>query len=73
MSTTTAESGRPTPGSKMAARVIRTVEEYRAAMREMEKLQRSPLGTPETEGLQDLVEAILDYESRHASNGAALH
>lgn len=57
----------------MPARVIRTVEEYRAALREMDRLQRAPLGTPETEGLQNLVEAILDYESRHANNGASLH
>jgi hypothetical protein len=30
----------------------------------LEVLQKAPLGTAETEGLQDLVEAILDYEAK---------
>jgi hypothetical protein len=54
-------------------RVIRTLEEYRSALREMDRLQCAPLGTPETEGLQDLIEAILDYEGRHVRDGASLH
>jgi hypothetical protein len=37
--------------------------EYRRALRELEVLQRAPLGTAQTEGLQDLIEAILEYEA----------
>lgn len=54
-------------------RVIRSLEEYRAALREMDRLQCVPLGTPETEGLQDLIEAILDYEGSHGQDGTSLH
>jgi hypothetical protein len=43
---------------------IRTGAEYRKALKELEVLQRAPLGTEQTEGLQDLVEAILEYEAR---------
>ncbi len=42
---------------------IGTAAEYRQALRELEVLKRAPLGTDQTEGLQDLIEAILDYEA----------
>jgi hypothetical protein len=44
---------------------IMTEAEYRKATKELKVLQRAPLGTPETEGLQELIEAILDYEEKH--------
>jgi hypothetical protein len=43
---------------------IETEADYRRAIQELKLLQRAPLGTPETEGLQDLIEAILDYEEK---------
>lgn len=46
---------------------IATDQEYRAAVIEVEQLLHAPLGTPATEGLQELVEAILDYEERLGS------
>jgi hypothetical protein len=42
---------------------ILTKAEYRKALEELEVLQKAPLGTDRTEGLQDLIEAILDYEA----------
>jgi hypothetical protein len=39
--------------------------EYTAALARFEALQGRPLGTPETAGLDDLTEAIDNYESRH--------
>lgn len=54
-------------------RMIRSVDDYRAALREAEELQRAPLGTPATAGLQELIEAIIDYESRYGAQGAVLH
>lgn len=49
-----------------AGPVIRSEEEYSGALRRLAQLERVALGTPETEGLQDLIEAILDYEQNHA-------
>jgi hypothetical protein len=43
---------------------IRTGAEYIKAVEELKVLQKAPLGTEQTEGLQDLVEAILEYEAR---------
>jgi hypothetical protein len=43
---------------------IETAAEYERALEVLEVLQKAPLGTTETEGLQDLVEAILDYEAK---------
>lgn len=45
---------------------IETDQEYQKALAELEVLQKQPLGTPATEGLQDLIEAILDYEQQQA-------
>ena len=42
--------------------------EYRKAVKELEVLQKEPLGTPATEGLQDLIEAILDYEQQQGNS-----
>ncbi len=42
---------------------IETDADYRKALAELEVLQKAPLGTDQTEGLQDLVEAILEYEA----------
>jgi hypothetical protein len=41
---------------------IETEAEYRQALNDLEVLKNVPLGTDQTEGLQDLIEAILDYE-----------
>jgi len=43
---------------------IATAAEYQRALELLAVLQKAPLGTAETEGLQDLVEAILDYEAK---------
>jgi hypothetical protein len=43
---------------------IETAAEYDKALELLAVLQKAPLGTAETEGLQDLVEAILDYEAK---------
>jgi hypothetical protein len=43
---------------------IETAAEYERALEVLAVLQKAPLGTDETEGLQDLVEAILDYEAK---------
>jgi len=43
---------------------IRTDPEYHQALRNLEVLKKAPLGTDQTEGLQDLIEAILDYEAK---------
>ncbi len=43
---------------------IVTAAEYQRALEVLAVLQKAPLGTAETEGLQDLVEAILDYEAK---------
>ncbi len=37
--------------------------------RNLEVLQKAPLGTDQTEGLQDLIEAILEYEANHSPRG----
>jgi hypothetical protein len=42
---------------------IGTDAEYRRALKELEVLQKAPLGTDQTEGLQDLIEAIFEYEA----------
>ncbi len=50
----------------MSAKIpIETAAEYERALDVLVVLQKAPLGTAETEGLQDLVEAILDYEAKH--------
>jgi hypothetical protein len=50
---------------------IETDAEYRQALMELEALQKAPLGTNRTEGLQDLIEAILEYEdNRGRMDGA---
>ena len=43
---------------------IETAAEYERALEVLAVLQKAPLGTDETERLQDLVEAILDYEAK---------
>jgi hypothetical protein len=43
---------------------IETATDYERALQVLAVLQKAPLGTEETEGLQDLVEAILDYEAK---------
>ncbi len=49
----------------LSARIpIETVADYERALEVLVVLQKAPLGTAETEGLQDLVEAILDYEAK---------
>lgn len=53
---------RPT-GTGTAVR-IGTDAEYHQALRKLEVLKKAPLGTDLTEGLQDLIEAILDYEAK---------
>jgi hypothetical protein len=40
-------------------------DEYKAAIDRLRILSREPLGTPQTEGMQTLIDAILDYEARH--------
>lgn len=47
---------------------IANEQEYRKALEELEVLQKQPLGTPATEGLQDLIEAILDYEQQRTKS-----
>jgi hypothetical protein len=44
---------------------ISTIAEYEQAVIVLERLQKAPLGTDQTEGLQDLIEAILDFEEVH--------
>jgi hypothetical protein len=64
---------RPCPKGTTTPVPIRTGAEYRKALEELEVLQRAPLGTEQTEGLQDLVEAILEYEAargRMEGNGS---
>jgi len=39
--------------------------EYLAALEQLKILSRAPLGTPNTAGVQKLIDAILDYEARH--------
>lgn len=56
--------GRRPPG---VVRRIRSQAEYAAAVARLEWLQGMPLGTPATEGLQALAEAILEYEERAAA------
>ena len=53
-----------------AVRRIRSKAEYAAALARLEWLQGQPLGTPATEGLQALAEAILEYEERTAARRA---
>ncbi len=48
---------------------IETEAEYRQALKDLEVLQKAPLGTDQTEGLQDLIEAILEYEANHSPRG----
>ncbi len=49
----------------MSARLpIETAADYERALEVLVVLQKAPLGTAETEGLQELVEAILDYEAK---------
>lgn len=48
---------------------LQTDVDYEAALRELLRLQDKPLGTRPTERLQDLVDAILNYEERHRPNG----
>jgi hypothetical protein len=52
------------PRRAAAAVAIGTDGEYFQALKELEVLQKAPLGTDQTEGLQDLIEAILEYEGR---------
>ncbi len=51
------------PGRTRTAVPIGTAAEYRQALRQLEVLKKAPLGTDQTEGLQDLIEAVLDYEA----------
>ena len=50
---------------------LETEEDYAAALRELDRLGDLPLGTPATEHLQDLIDAIFAYEEavRTRSNG----
>ena len=41
--------------------------QYNAAIKQLEILSKAPLGTPRTEGVQKLIDAILEYEARHGS------
>jgi hypothetical protein len=52
-------------GGTSTAVLIGTDADYRQALRDLEVLKRAPLGTDQTEGLQDLIEAILEYEEKH--------
>jgi hypothetical protein len=52
------------PKGECAKIPIETEAEYERALEVLAVLQKAPLGTAETEGLQDLVEAILDYETK---------
>ncbi len=51
------------PRATRTAVPIGTDAEYRQALKDLEVLKKAPLGTDKTEGLQDLIEAILDYEA----------
>ena len=44
---------------------IWTISEYLRAVEVLDQLQKAPLGTGQTEGLQELIEAILQYEEVH--------
>jgi len=44
---------------------ILTAGEYELALSVLARLQHAPLGTERTEGLQDLIEAILEFEEAH--------
>lgn len=37
-----------------------------AALEKLKILSREPLGTPSTELVEELIDAILEYETRHA-------
>jgi hypothetical protein len=52
------------PGKTRPSVPIGTDAEYRQALRDLEVLKKAPLGTDQTEGLQDLIEAILEYEEK---------
>jgi hypothetical protein len=52
------------PKRACAKTPIETAAEYERALEVLAVVQKAPLGTDETEGLQDLVEAILDYEAK---------
>ena len=47
---------------------IGNMEEYNAAIERLEILSKEPLGTSRTQGVQKLIDAILDYETRHGSD-----
>lgn len=51
-------------------RTLRDASSYQRALEELEALQALPLGTAATEGLQDLIEAILDYEEKYGAAAA---
>ncbi len=57
-------SHRRRPSGTRTAVPIGTDAESRQALRDLEVLKKAPLGTNQTEGLQDLIEAILDYEAK---------
>jgi hypothetical protein len=46
-------------------------EEYDAAIKRLEILSKEPLGTSRTQGVQKLIDAILDYEARHGLDKTA--
>lgn len=50
-------------------RRIRTEKEYQAALEELERLGRAALGTPATERLQSLIDAIVEYEQSKTGKG----
>jgi hypothetical protein len=51
--------------------IIGSIEGYNAAVEQLEILSKEPLGTPRTEGVQQLIDAILDYEERHGPEKTA--
>lgn len=46
------------------APIVLNAEGYLAALERLKMLSKQPLGTPDTELVQELVDAILDYEAR---------
>ena len=43
---------------------IESADDYRHALEAFSLLEHAPMGTPATEQLQGLIDAILDYEAR---------
>jgi len=57
------EAQESTPPEGLNVRIpLENDDDYAAALKELERLAELPLGTPATEHLQDLIDAIFTYE-----------